>query len=93
MFERFTDRARKVMAWANQEAKRFNHDCIDTEQILLGLMKVGSGVGVIALKHFGVDLRMVRLEVEKRVKSGKDPGIMGRLPPGPSVPRQPMTDL
>ena len=44
MFERFTDRARKVMALANQEAQRFNHEYIGTEHILLGLVKEGSGL-------------------------------------------------
>ena len=49
MFERFTDRARKVMALANQEAQRFNHEYIGTEHILLGLVKEGSGVGATVL--------------------------------------------
>ena len=49
MFERFTDRARKVMALANQEAQRFNHEYIGTEHILLGLVKEGSGVGANVL--------------------------------------------
>ena len=44
MYERFTDRARKVMQLANQEAQRFNHEYIGTEHILLGLVKEGSGV-------------------------------------------------
>ena len=44
MFDRFTDRARKVMSFARQEAERFNHDYIGTEHILLGLVKEGSGV-------------------------------------------------
>ena len=65
MFERFTDRARKVMALANQEAQRFNHEYIGTEHILLGLVKEGSGVGANVLKNLDVDLRKVRLEVEK----------------------------
>ena len=51
MFERFTDRARKVMALANQEAQRFNHEYIGTEHILLGLVKEGSGVGATVLKN------------------------------------------
>ena len=68
MFERFTDRARKVMALANQEAQRFNHEYIGTEHILLGLVKEGSGVGANVLKNLDVDLRKVRLEVEKLVK-------------------------
>src|SRR4051794_9695814 len=44
MYERFTDRARKVMQLANQEAQRFNHEYIGTEHILLGLVKEGTGV-------------------------------------------------
>ncbi|MCC5828199.1 MAG: ATP-dependent Clp protease ATP-binding subunit [Phycisphaeraceae bacterium] len=83
MFERFTDRARKVMALANQEAQRFNHEYIGTEHILLGLVKEGSGVGANVLKHLEVDLRKVRLEVEKLVKSGPDMVTMGRLPQTP----------
>ncbi len=83
MFERFTDRARKVMALANQEAQRFNHEYIGTEHILLGLVKEGSGVGANVLKNLEVDLRKVRLEVEKIVKSGPDMVTMGKLPQTP----------
>jgi len=50
MYERFTDRARKVMQLANQEAQRFNHEYIGTEHILLGLVKEGSGVAANVLK-------------------------------------------
>jgi len=83
MFERLTDRARKVMALANQEAQRFNHEYIGTEHILLGLVKEGSGVGANVLKNLDVDLRKVRLEVEKLVKSGPDMVTMGKLPQTP----------
>jgi ATP-dependent Clp protease ATP-binding subunit ClpC len=83
MFERFTDRARKVMALANQEAQRFNHEYIGTEHILLGLVKEGSGVGANVLRNLDVDLRKVRLEVEKLVKSGPDMVTMGKLPQTP----------
>ncbi len=83
MFERFTDRARKVMALANQEAQRFSHEYIGTEHILLGLVKEGSGVGANVLKNLEVDLRKVRLEVEKLVKSGPDMVTMGKLPQTP----------
>ncbi|MFG0305485.1 MAG: ATP-dependent Clp protease ATP-binding subunit [Phycisphaerales bacterium JB040] len=83
MFERFTDRARKVMALANQEAQRFNHEYIGTEHILLGLVKEGSGVGANVLKHLDVDLRKVRLEVEKLVKAGPEMVTMGKLPQTP----------
>ncbi len=83
MFERFTDRARKVMALANQEAQRFNHEYIGTEHILLGLVKEGSGVGANVLKNLDVDLRRVRNEVEKLVKSGPEMVTMGKLPQTP----------
>ncbi len=79
MFERLTDRARKVMALANQEAQRFNHEYIGTEHILLGLVKEGSGVGANVLKNLDIDLRKVRLEVEKLVKSGPEMVTMGKL--------------
>jgi len=71
------------MALANQEAQRFNHEYIGTEHILLGLVKEGSGVGANVLKNLDVDLRKVRLEVEKLVKSGPDMVTMGKLPQTP----------
>ncbi|RMG00646.1 MAG: ATP-dependent Clp protease ATP-binding subunit, partial [Planctomycetota bacterium] len=80
MFERFTDRARKVMQLANQEAQRFNHEYVGTEHILLGLIKEGSGVAANVLRNLDVDLRKIRLEVEKLVQSGPDMVTMGRLP-------------
>src|SRR5438445_2854622 len=88
MFERFTDRARKVMALANQEAQRFNHEYIGTEHILLGLVKEGSGVGATVLKNLDIDLRKVRLEVEKLVKSGPDMVTMGKLPQTPRAKKE-----
>lgn len=83
MFERLDDRARKVMALANQEGQRFNHEYIGTEHILLGLVKEGSGVGANVLAKQGIDLRRVRLEVEKLIKSGADMVTMGKLPQTP----------
>src|SRR5438477_11289721 len=80
MYERFTDRARKVMQLANQEAQRFNHEYIGTEHVLLGLIKEGSGVAANVLKNLDVDLRKIRLEVEKLVQSGPDMVTMGKLP-------------
>ncbi|MHC5159427.1 MAG: ATP-dependent Clp protease ATP-binding subunit, partial [Planctomycetota bacterium] len=83
MFERFTDRARKVMALANQEAQRFNHEYIGTEHILLGLVKEGNGVGANVLRNLDVDVKKLRLEIEKLVKSGPDMVTMGKLPQTP----------
>ena len=83
MYERFTDRARKVMQLANQEAQRFNHEYIGTEHILLGLVKEGSGVAANVLKNLEIDLRKIRLEVEKIVQTGPDMVTMGKLPQTP----------
>ncbi len=80
MFDRFTDRARKVMSFARQEAERFNHDYIGTEHVLLGLVKEGSGVAANVLENLDVDLEKVRLEVEKLVKPAPDVVTMGQLP-------------
>ena len=83
MYERFTDRARKVMQLANQEAQRFNHEYIGTEHILLGLIKEGSGVAANVLKNLDVDLRKIRIQIEKLVLRGPDIGLTGSVPLSP----------
>src|SRR6202000_1878409 len=83
MYERFTDRARKVMQLANQEAQRFNHEYVGTEHVLLGLIKEGSGVAAIVLRNFDVDLRTILNEVEKIVQAGPEMVTMGKLPQTP----------
>ncbi len=67
MFERFTDRARRVMTLANQEAQRLGHDHIGTEHLLLGLVKEVSGVAAVVLREFKVDLSSARQQVERAV--------------------------
>jgi ATP-dependent Clp protease ATP-binding subunit ClpC len=83
MYDRFTDRAKKVMQLANQEAQRFNHEYIGSEHILLGLVKEGFGVAATVLKKLGVDLPKVRLEVAKIVQTGAEPITAGSLTPTP----------
>jgi ATP-dependent Clp protease ATP-binding subunit ClpC len=87
MYERFTDRARKVMVLANQEALRFRHEYIGTEHILLGLICEGSGVAANALKNLDIDLRKVRLEVEKIVLPGPDVVAQKQLSQTPRTKR------
>jgi ATP-dependent Clp protease ATP-binding subunit ClpA len=87
MYERFTDRARKVMQLANQEALRLNHEYIGTEHILLGLVREGTGVAVNVLKNLDIDLRMVRIEVENIVQAGPDVVTIGKLPLTPRAKR------
>src|SRR5882672_3319098 len=80
MFDRFTDRAKKVMNLARQEAQRFNHEYLGTEHILLGLVQEGSGVAANVLKNMSIDLAKIRSEVEKIVKTGPSMVTMGQLP-------------
>jgi ATP-dependent Clp protease ATP-binding subunit ClpA len=83
MYERFTDRARKVMQLANQEAQRRNHEYIGTEHILLGLIQEGAGVAANVLKNLDIDFRKICLEVEKIVQSGPEDARKGKLPQTP----------
>src|SRR2546423_4280024 len=83
MYERFTDRARKVMQLANEEAKRFTHEYIGTEHILLGLIKEGAGVAANVLKNLNIEPRQVREEIEKIVQPGPEAGTTGKLPQTP----------
>ena len=80
MFNRFTERARKVIILAKEEARRFNHDYIGTEHILLGLIREGEGVAAAVLQKIGVSLENIRLEVEKLVQPGPTTQIIGDIP-------------
>ncbi len=80
MFERFTERARKVIILAKEEARRFNHDYIGTEHILLGLIREGEGVASSVLQKLGLSLENIRLEIEKLVQPGPATQIIGDIP-------------
>jgi Clp amino terminal domain, pathogenicity island component len=72
MFERFTDRARRVVVLAQEEARFLNHNYIGTEHILLGLIHEGEGVAAQALEQLGVSLEAVRAQVEEVIGRGTD---------------------
>jgi ATP-dependent Clp protease ATP-binding subunit ClpC len=74
MYERFTDRARKVMRLAGEEARRLNHERIGTEHILLGLIAAETGVATTVLKNLGVELQKIRF------------GVENLAPPNPQIP-------
>jgi len=80
MFNRFTERARKVILLAKEEAKRFNHDYIGTEHILLGLIREGEGVASAVLASLGLTSDKIRLEVEKLVQPGPATVVSGDIP-------------
>src|SRR3954447_13195137 len=81
----FTPRAHQVLALARKEADRFNHNYVGTEDLLLGLIKLGQGVGVNVLQQMGLDLETVRMEVEKQVGSGPETKMVGNIPYTPRV--------
>lgn len=75
MFERFTDRARRVVVLAQEEARLLKHHYIGTEHILLGLIHEGDGVAAKALESLDISLEAVRSQVEKIIGKGKsEPG-------------------
>jgi ATP-dependent Clp protease ATP-binding subunit ClpC len=80
MFNRFTERARKVIILAKEEARRFNHDYIGTEHILLGLIREGEGVAAAVLQKLDISLENIRLEIEKLVQPGPTTQIIGDIP-------------
>ena len=80
VFEKFTDRARRVVVWAQEEARALNHDFIGTEHILLGLVGEGQGVAAKALESLGISLETVRQRVEGTVPPGQYSRPSGHIP-------------
>ena len=80
MFERFTDRARRAVVRAQEEAKTLNHDFIGTEHILLGLVGEGHGVAAKALESLGISMEAVRQRVEDIVPPGQVEVRSGHIP-------------
>lgn len=72
IFDRFTERAQKVMVYAQEEAVRLNHNYIGTEHILLGLLREGEGIAAQVLKNKGVDLEVIRNSTEELVGNGQE---------------------
>ncbi|RBQ20490.1 NDP-hexose 4-ketoreductase, partial [Spongiactinospora rosea] len=79
MFERFTDRARRVVVLAHEEARALNHNCIGTEHMLLGLIREGEGVAAKALDGLGLTHEVVRRQVEDMIGKGQS-GPSGHVP-------------
>ena len=77
-FEKFTERARKVLSLAQEEAQRFNHNYIGTEHLLLGLVREGDGVAAKVLSNLGVELNKVRSAVEFIIGRG-DRIVLGEI--------------
>lgn len=86
MFERFTERARKVVYLAQQEAARLGHNVVGTEHLLLGLVAEGDGVAAKAMENLDIHLDKIRQEVEKIIGSG-EMNPFGEIPFTPRAKR------
>jgi predicted dehydrogenase len=84
-WSKLTPRAQKVLASAHREARRLNHNFVDTEHVLLGLLELGGGVAWNVLISKGLPLELVRSTVEKLVGVGVGPRAVGNLPYSPRV--------
>lgn len=88
MFEKFTERARKVMSYSRQEAQRLHQEFIGTEHILLGIIQEGGGVAAKVLKNLNINFKDVVVETEKLVKVPETaPLTLGQLPFSPRAKR------
>ncbi|HUU50713.1 MAG TPA: ATP-dependent Clp protease ATP-binding subunit, partial [Nitrospinota bacterium] len=80
MFKRFTERARKVVILAREEAERFRSDYLGTEHILMGTVKDGGGIAVTVLQRLGVDLKHLKLELERHFPLTSSTVVIGDIP-------------
>ncbi|MEK7878350.1 MAG: ATP-dependent Clp protease ATP-binding subunit [candidate division NC10 bacterium] len=87
MFERFTERARRVIILAREEAGRFRHDFVGTEHILLGLIRDGEGIATAVLQRLGLRLETVKAEVERALAGFQKTLTFGEVPFTPQAKR------
>ena len=87
MCERFTDRARKVLTLANQEAVRHKHECVATQHVLLGLVKEGTGSAVTLLTNHRINLKLLEREVKRLLTIGTAAVTLQELPLTPLAKR------
>lgn len=80
MFKRFTERARRVIILAREEAERHHHEYLGTEHILLGMLKDGGGIAITVLQKAGSSIDQIRLEVERHLPRNANSLIVGEIP-------------
>ncbi len=85
MFERFTDRGRKIIILAREEAERHQSDYLGTEHLALALLREGDGVAVSVVKKMGLSVEQIRMEVERNLPSGGNTMTFGEIPFTPRV--------
>ena len=81
MYDKFTDRARKVIAFAKEEAQRLGHDYLGTEHVLLGIIKDAGGIAAAVLESLNIDLDKLKTEIEDRlIESTGSTMLAGEIP-------------
>ncbi|MBI5183097.1 MAG: ATP-dependent Clp protease ATP-binding subunit [Nitrospinae bacterium] len=80
MFKRFTERARRVIIFAREEAERYRHEYLGTEHILQGLLKDGGGIAIAVFRRVGVDIDQVNIEIENNLPMSSNILTMGEIP-------------
>lgn len=85
MFEKFTDRGRKIIILAREEAERHQNDYLGTEHLVLALLREGDGIALAVIKKMGLSVEQIRLEVERNLPSGSNTMTFGEIPFTPRV--------
>ena len=85
MFEKFTENGRKAFAIANREAQRFHHEGVETEHVLLGLIKEGESVTLKIFKALDVDLKKLKLQCQKVGQAARKKGDIEKMPQSPQI--------
>ena len=80
MFKRFTERARKVIILAREEAERYHHEYLGTEHILLGILQDGGGIAIAVLQKVGIDVKQLKMEVERNLPKSLTNLVEGDIP-------------
>ncbi len=80
MFKKFTERARKVIILAREEAEKNQHEYLGTEHLLMGILKDGGGVAIAVLQRLGADLRQIKLEIERHMPPISTTIVIGDIP-------------
>src|SRR5207247_9049556 len=80
MFERFTDKGRKIIVLAREEAERHQNDYLGTEHLVLAILRETDGVALMILKKMGLSTEQIRLEIERNLPGGGTTMTFGQLP-------------
>ena len=85
MFERFTDRGRKIIILAREEAERHQNDYLGTEHLVLAIIRESDGIALMIIKKMGLSPEQIRLEIERNLPSGGTTVTFGEIPFSPRV--------